>query len=212
MSSSRPAVYLTVSGGEMERRRQSGLAAATARVEAFGLAAADSRPGAIARAAIEAYEQVVLDGAEEAHSPQLDVAEFHRRLGCTIGDYPAIREGQFRADLMLEEVAEAVEAITGRRVEWTLAEQTSEPDVIAATKEIIDVLVVTYGAAITFGVPNLAPFWAAVHLSNLAKEGGEVRADGKRLKPEGWVAPDLHSVFASVFPEHQTHPGGTDAN
>jgi len=29
------------------------------------------------------------------------------------------------------------------------------------------------------------------HASNMAKEGGKTRADGKVLKPEGWRPPDI---------------------
>jgi hypothetical protein len=33
----------------------------------------------------------------------------------------------------------------------------------------------------------------------MAKEGGPVREDGKVLKPEGWLPPDLHSVFERKY-------------
>jgi predicted HAD superfamily Cof-like phosphohydrolase len=44
---------------------------------------------------------------------------------------------------------------------------------------------------------DLVPFFAEVQRANMAKASGPVRADGKRLKPPDWVAPDLNGVLAS---------------
>ncbi len=42
-------------------------------------------------------------------------------------------------------------------------------------------------------------FWDEVHRSNMAKVGGPIRGDGKRLKPEGWTPPDVAGVLAAAL-------------
>jgi predicted HAD superfamily Cof-like phosphohydrolase len=60
-----------------------------------------------------------------------------------------------------------------------------------------DLLCVVYGTAAEFGI-DLAPFWQEVHRTNMAKAGGPIREDGKRLKPSGWRPPDIAGVLAAV--------------
>ena len=38
---------------------------------------------------------------------------------------------------------------------------------------------------------DLEPIWKEVHKTNMAKIPGNSRKDGKVLKPEGWVSPDI---------------------
>jgi predicted HAD superfamily Cof-like phosphohydrolase len=68
------------------------------------------------------------------------------------------------------------------------------PEMIDA---LCDLLYVTYGAASAMGV-DLAPFFKLVHEANMAKLSGPVRADGKRLKPEGWAPPDIAGLLAKI--------------
>jgi predicted HAD superfamily Cof-like phosphohydrolase len=49
---------------------------------------------------------------------------------------------------------------------------------------------VVEGARLELGIDG-API-AAVHEANMKKVSGEVRADGKRLKPPGWKPPDIN--------------------
>lgn len=58
----------------------------------------------------------------------------------------------------------------------------------------IDLIYVLLGLLIACGV-DPRPIWDAVHASNMAKEGGETRADGKVLKPPGWTAPDVAGLL-----------------
>lgn len=111
-----------------------------------------------------------------------DVAAFHMALDIPIGDSPAIRRPGLRAELIRAEAREAVEAIEAG-------------DLVETIKELCDLLCVVYGAALEFGV-ELAPFWDEVHRSNMAKMGGPVREDGKRLKPDGWRPPNIAGVLA----------------
>ena len=134
-----------------------------------------------ADAVIESFE----DDGPRAH-PQDDVREFHEALGIPIGDTPAIRRGELRASLIEEEAREAIGAIRSG-------------DLVGAIDGLCDLVCVVYGAALEFGI-DLAPFWREVHRSNMAKAGGPVREDGKVLKPEGWVPPDIAGVLAAIAP------------
>lgn len=95
---------------------------------------------------------------------------------------PAIRRPELRASLIEEEAAETIVAIRSG-------------DLVEAIDGLCDLLCVVYGAAAEFGV-NLAPYWDEVHRTNMAKQGGPVRADGKRLKPEGWTPPNIEGLLA----------------
>jgi len=54
--------------------------------------------------------------------------------------------------------------------------------------------VVVYGTALEMGI-DLEPHFNEVHASNMAKRGGPVREDGKMLKPEGWLPPDINGIL-----------------
>ncbi len=118
------------------------------------------------------------------HPVQADVARFHRALRIPVGETPAIRRPDLRASLIEEEAEETCNAIV-------------HDDLIGAIDGLCDLLCVTYGAAVEFGI-NLAPFWDEVHRSNMAKVGGPVRADGKVLKPDGWQPPNLGRVLSRI--------------
>jgi predicted HAD superfamily Cof-like phosphohydrolase len=119
------------------------------------------------------------------HPVQRDVAEFHRVVvGREDPDTPAIRRPWLRAELIREEAEETVDAIKAG-------------DIVGAIDGMCDLLCVVYGTALEFGI-DLAPFWDEVHRTNMAKAGGPTREDGKRLKPEGWVGPDIAGVLARV--------------
>jgi predicted HAD superfamily Cof-like phosphohydrolase len=112
-----------------------------------------------------------------------DVGEFHRATQLPVGDQraPEIRNVDLRLDLICEEVGELFDAV-------------AEDDVVAAAGELADVIYVVVGAAVEWGI-DLPAVWAEVHASNMRKVGGPVRADGKRLKPEGWVGPDVAAAL-----------------
>lgn len=135
------------------------------------------------------------------HEVQSDVEDFHREV-CGIEDAatPAIRRPELRAALIAEEARELLEAILGRKVTITIeVDEATEsgPDLVAALDGMCDLLCVVYGTAAEFGT-SLAPFWDEVHRTNMAKAGGPVRGDGKRLKPEGWTPPDIAGVLARL--------------
>lgn len=126
------------------------------------------------------------------HSVQRDVEDFHRVVvGIPDSETPAIRRPELRAELIREEAQETVDAILAG-------------DLIGDIDGMCDLLCVTYGTAAEFGI-DLAPFWDEVHRSNMAKVGGPVREDGKRLKPEGWTPPDIAGVLEAHLPVSVDH-------
>jgi hypothetical protein len=115
---------------------------------------------------------------------QRDVQEFHdgvvrgKRRPCAD---PGFRDTALRLSLVEEETRELREAV----------ETGNFPEAVDA---LVDILYVTLGAAVAWGV-DLDLVWRAVHAANMAKGNGPMREDGKRLKPHGWKAPDVAGVI-----------------
>lgn len=121
-------------------------------------------------------------------SPTAFVTEFHRAFDLAIGaqDTPKLRE--FRADLVNEEYVELDEQLylTGGPLE-------------SVAKELADLVYVAYGTAISLGI-DLDEALRRVHASNMSKLGPDgkpkLREDGKILKPDTYVEPDMTGVVA----------------
>lgn len=161
-----------------------------------------------------------------ASEQQEMVAEFHDAMELPVGPTVELRMADLRASLLLEEAIETVEAlgyrlhafdyegnevgplVTGGRDEAGQLHIRLHPDLTPDLAEVIDGLCdikyVADGAAATFGV-DLDPFFRAVHRSNMSKAGGPVRADGKRLKPEGWTRPDIAGMLGDLLAAEQEH-------
>ena len=73
-----------------------------------------------------------------------------------------------------------------------LSKAIDEGDLSHVAKETADVIFVALGIATTYGI-SMQPVWDLVQESNMAKQGGGLRPDGKILKPEGWQAPDIQA-------------------
>lgn len=119
-----------------------------------------------------------------------------------------LADEKLRAALIMEEAAETVAAILGidgkaLHESWrhsvVLAQNAAVKqwppadlpgDFPAAVDGLCDLMYVIVGAALRWGV-DLGPLFAEVHRANMAKAGGPVREDGKRLKPPGWTPPDI---------------------
>ena len=118
-----------------------------------------------------------------------DVLEFHRKLAPhLIGRFPKMPEEKNRIYLTLideehKELKEAVEA----------------NDIVKVADAIGDLCYVAIGLAVTCGI-DLPSVWDEIHASNMAKEGGPTREDGKILKPEGWEPPNIGKALAEQWP------------
>ena len=103
------------------------------------------------------------------------VEEFHRKFDVPVGVLPNIISAQralLRVKLIEEEQKELVEAITRHNL-------------VGIAKEACDLLVVTYGTLVEYGI-NADHVFEEVHKSNMSKLGADGkpihRADGKVLK------------------------------
>lgn len=70
-----------------------------------------------------------------------------------------------------------------------------------------DVIYTLFGLLLRLGI-NRNQFyrvWAEVTRANMDKADGPLRADGKRLKPEGWRPPDIHGA---LHPHAEPGEGG----
>lgn len=112
---------------------------------------------------------------------QLAVLAFQEKFGKPIGEKPGFQDVELRKNLIKEEVRETLDAI----------EAGNLPEAIDG---LADVIYVCLGAAVAWGV-DLSPIFHAVHRTNMAKEGGATRPDGKILKPEGWTPPDVRRLL-----------------
>lgn len=131
---------------------------------------------------------------------QEDVLRFHRETNIDIGgEPPQIRRPELRAELILEEAKEVVEALTGVKITGVAVDpEPGHQSLIEAIDGLVDLIVVSIGTAIEMGI-DLDPFWDEVQRANMAKAGGPKRADGKQLKPEGWVPPDHARILRERY-------------
>lgn len=120
-----------------------------------------------------------------ASNPFEDQKTFIQAVGQTVGEF---NEKQYLLyyNLVKEEMGELFTA-------YNLNDKTEQLDAL------VDILVVTIGAIYSMGIdPQEA--WDEVMRTNLAKidpNTGKVlkREDGKVLKPDGWVPPNLGRFF-----------------
>lgn len=112
------------------------------------------------------------------------VTMFHDTFKLKISEVPTIPPRNIR-NLRISLMNEEFE-------ELTLA--MDKEDMIGVAKELSDLIYVVVGTAVSYGI-WLEPIFSEVHLSNMNKIGGAVREDGKRLKPEGWLPPDIKSLL-----------------
>jgi predicted HAD superfamily Cof-like phosphohydrolase len=112
-----------------------------------------------------------------------DVAEFMRAMGQRLeprpgAEYLPSKETTLYSSLVIEEYHE-----------WYNAKGMAE-----SVDGAIDLIWVTLGWLHSIGV-DPQPIWDAVQAANMAKTTGPVRADGKRLKPDGWKHPDIAALI-----------------
>jgi predicted HAD superfamily Cof-like phosphohydrolase len=152
------------------------------------------------------------------HRPQLQVQIFHRDVlnQPTSPAEPQLRNPELRARLIIEEAIETACALVGTARAQTVVqvqlheiiqkltrEKRTEPNLIDAIDGICDNLVVNYGTAEDIGV-DIEPFYIEVMDANNRKADGPTDASGKRLKPPGWVPPDIKGVLECMVSRERT--------
>jgi len=116
---------------------------------------------------------------KDVEKQMIEVYECPVRTSPTI-DIPE-EELSLRYDLILEEMCETLDAL--------LAE-----DIVAVADGIVDSITVLLGTASALGI-DIQPIWDEVAKTNMAKKGGPLRDDGKRLKPPGWLEPAIAALI-----------------
>jgi len=116
------------------------------------------------------------------------VKEFHETYKCEIREtptWPVDSLIKLRISLIEEELRELKEAI-------------NDSDIVEVADALTDLLYVTYGAGLCFGV-ELDNCFDEVHRSNMSKLGEDglpiYRDDGKVLKGPNFFQPDLKKVL-----------------
>lgn len=108
------------------------------------------------------------------------VLDFHDALGVPAPESPTIPPPD-RVGLRVTLIEE----------EWNeLARAMRQKDMVEIADGLADLLVVVYGTAAEYGI-DIDQIFAEVHRTNMAKQGGPVREDGKVMKPEGWQPPRI---------------------
>jgi predicted HAD superfamily Cof-like phosphohydrolase len=140
------------------------------------------------------------------------VASFMARIAAlsgssvTIGDTsnPDFANRHLRVAMIAEECMEFLDAcgyeihcdaVTGRP--YLVFNRHQEEDFIKAIDGLCDILAVTFGTFVGFGL-NPWPYFSHVMDTNDAKLAGgatQFREDGKLLKPEGWQPPNLQAIL-----------------
>ena len=126
----------------------------------------------------------------EKITPFEAVLEFHKTYNVPI-NVPFTEElVDLRVSLCVEECKEVEEELWLNSPEFI--------DKKRLTKELADLLYVTIGTAVTFGLP-LEEVFNEVHKSNMSKLGEDgkpiMRSDGKVLKGKNYKEPDLDKYF-----------------
>lgn len=111
------------------------------------------------------------------------VREFRQKFGLHVAAYPNLAPDEtlrLHHRLIAEEVAELFTAI-------------QERDAVEVLDALGDILYLVYGAALECGY-DVDEAVTVIHAANMAKlvDGKVIRRhDGKVLKPDGWLPPDL---------------------
>jgi predicted HAD superfamily Cof-like phosphohydrolase len=117
------------------------------------------------------------------------VRQFHRAAGVYTSEEPSLDVPTEVRELRLRLISEELEELRAA---------LDADDLAAVADAIADLLYVAYGAALAFGIP-IDEVFAEVHRANLAKlesiGGPHERDDGKVLKPDGWMPPDIEGVL-----------------
>lgn len=134
-----------------------------------------------------------------------DVAAFHSAMEQPILDspqWPGDSRALLRYELVKEEFYEFARVMGVQSEDKDAPALAADPrsQLVDIADALADLVYVALGTMLEFGIPG-DRVWAEVQRANLTKAGGPVRADGKRLKPEGWLPPDIErAVFGGIYP------------
>ena len=158
------------------------------------------------------YRKSHFDGhALDEDTIQAQLIEFHLAMDVPILSTPRIPSDdrvKLRLRLIFEECFELLKASQDVSEPWAwdmfqaaessvamLINRCAEhADLERVADALADIAYVVEGTNLEFGIDS-GPVLDEVHRANMAKVGGPVREDGKRLKPEGWTPPDIAGIL-----------------
>lgn len=134
---------------------------------------------------------------------EMDVRTFMRTMGQDLPDSPLMDPDpaliDLRMALITEEFDETIDAmIQLKRQDLTPAARLSY--MAEVLDGVIDLMYVSIGACLALGM-STTEAWAEVQRANMEKANGPIREDGKRLKPEGWVPPNIVRIVREMVAE-----------
>jgi predicted HAD superfamily Cof-like phosphohydrolase len=138
------------------------------------------------------YKCELFRGKEKTMSltnAQAQITVFHENVcGLSTYRYPRFLpndRANLRASLIIEESGEMVQALL-------------KDDMVGIVDGACDLIVVALGTICEMGI-DIEPAWEAVNRANMAKIGGPVRADGKKLKPTSWQPPNIKGAIQGLL-------------
>lgn len=120
-----------------------------------------------------------------------DVADFIEVFEQDVQPQISIPEGKL-LDLRMNLIEEELDEIKSSIEDNDLAEYVDG---------CIDLIYVVAGALLATGISAEDCFniWNMVHSANMAKVGGPIDENGKKLKPEGWKPPDVEGKIQEIL-------------
>ncbi|MBN9687102.1 hypothetical protein [Corallococcus sp. NCRR] len=155
------------------------------------------------------------------------VTGFHEAMDLPVRHVPdvgTVEERVLAGKLLLEETLEFLRAMGLHvRARLDVGDYVVEvdpdspgPDLVQMLHELGDAQYVVSGRAAQFGLPLLAAVTEEIHPANMRKLGPDGRpvrrADGKVIKPEGWVPADVSRVLRRAQEGRPTLPQRIDAS
>lgn len=134
----------------------------------------------------------------------LQVAEFEKACGHELSKegprQPESRTRELRYKLIEEEAGETLRALD------LIFDGSPVADLAELADGLADLIWVCVGTAIHFGI-DLPAVFEEVRKTNMSKfgPGSYVREDGKRMKPPGFVPPDIEGVLKGQRPLAETY-------
>jgi predicted HAD superfamily Cof-like phosphohydrolase len=142
-----------------------------------------------------------------------DVLDFHRKFrphhARPLPRVPDLRALALVRSLVQEESEELL-AATSELIDAAYVGGETELWALSLVADgAADLIYVIMGLVQACGI-DIRPVWREVQKTNMAKEGGDTREDGKIMKPAGWVPPDVFGVLRQQAPIPGTFTGGDD--
>ena len=119
-----------------------------------------------------------------------NVRRFHHAKGCLIDEDFSTKALNGRVQFVAEEFVEFTEACL-----HTIEEDSGNISREKILREMVDIVYVLIGTAATFGW-DFDKAWDAVHAANMEKTDEQV--DGKVVKPEDWVEPNMNGTVCKT--------------